>query len=234
MLDYNAFDVLSFDCYGTLIDWETGLQEASKPWRARTGVGASDDALLEAFARHETVVQGAQPEVLYPDILAAVLKAIGQELDAEPTAAECQDFGQSIGDWPPFADASEGLRRLQEKYRLCVLSNVDRASFARSAERLGIRFDYLFTAQDIGSYKPDPRNFQYLVKKLAAAGTPAPRILHVAQSLYHDHAPAQAIGLRSVWIDRRAGRAGGATQNVDAAYDARFTTLADFAAAACG
>ena len=229
---YDDFRVLSFDCYGTLIDWETGLLAAFRPWRARGGAAVSDDALLAAFARHETAVQGARPALRYPDILAAVLEAISEEFGAPATAAERAAFGDSVGDWPAFPDSAAALAALARKYRLCILSNVDRASFARSEARLGVAFDFVFTAGEIGAYKPDPRNFRFLIDSLAAAGVAKERVLHVAQSLYHDHAPARAAGLRGVWIDRRAGRAGGAAPPAGAGYDARFETLEAFAAAA--
>ncbi len=228
---YDAFSALSFDCYGTLIDWESGILAALAPWRARCGVDAEAEALLAAFARHESAVEHEQPGALYPDILTAVMGRISDQFRAPATAAECAAFGASVGNWPAFPDSAGALARLKQHFRLCVLSNVDKESFARSAARLGVAFDHVWTAQDIGSYKPDPRNFRYMIDRLADLGTPREQILHVAQSLYHDHGPAQEAGLRSVWIDRRAGRAGGATRapSPAARFDARFETLAGFA-----
>ena len=233
-LRYDEFEVLSFDCYGTLIDWEAGLLEALRPWRRRVGADASDDALLGAFARHESKMQRARPRLLYPDLLAAVLGAISEELGAPASAAERGAFGASVGDWPAFPDSAGALAALKRDHRLCILSNVDKASFSRSAERLRAAFDHVFTAEEIGSYKPDPRNFRFMLDRLAEAGTPAARVLHVAQSLHHDHGPARSAGLKSVWIDRRGGRSGGAARTPDAGVrcDARFETLAAFAAAA--
>ena len=234
MLRYGDFRVLSFDCYGTLIDWETGILEALRPWRERSGAGADDDALLAAFARRETAAQGARPGALYPDILETVMAALSREFGAPASEAECAAFGASPGSWPPFPDSAEALAALRRKYRLCVLSNVDAGSFAGSAKRLGVAFDFVYVAQEIGSWKPDPRNFAFMIRKLSAEGIDRAAVLHVAQSLYHDHAPAQVAGLRSVWIDRRAGRAGGAAPPPPegARYDARFESLAAFAAAA--
>ena len=229
---YDGFDVLSFDCYGTLVDWEAGLLAALRPWAARTGARADGEELLSAFARRETEAQQARPGAPYPQILEAALDAISRESGAPATAAERAAFGASVGDWPPFPDSARALAALGERYRLCILSNVDRASFARSAARLGTEFDYVFTAQDIGAYKPDPRAFRFLADRLAAAGFARARVLHVAQSLYHDHAPARAAGFASVWIDRRRGRPGGAAPAARGAYDARFASLEDFAAAA--
>ncbi len=232
---YDGFDVLSFDCYGTLIDWETGLLAALRPWLSRSGVDADDDSLLAAFGRFETAIQQARPRALYPEVLAAVLEAISGEFGAPASAAECAAFGASVGDWPAFPDSTPALAALKRKYRLCILSNVDRASFARSADRLGVAFDDVFTAEDVGAWKPDPRPFRHMLDALAGRGIAAARVLHVAQSLYHDHEPARAAGLKSVWIDRRSGQAGGATKppGAGARYNARFETLAAFAAA-CG
>ena len=229
---YDSFEVLSFDCYGTLIDWESGLLAALRPWAGRTGARADEEELLAAFARRETEAQKARPGAPYPQILEAVLDAISRERGAPATAAERAAFGASVGDWPPFPDSARALAALGERYRLCILSNVDRASFARSAARLGAAFDYVFTAQDIGAYKPDPRAFRFLADRLAAAGFAKSRVLHVAQSLYHDHEPARAAGFASVWIDRRRGKPGGAAPEARRAFDARFAGLEDFAAAA--
>ena len=235
---YRNFEVLSFDCYGTLIDWEGGLARAFAPWRSRlpaaARAAADDETLLAAFARHETAVQSERPGLAYPRVLARVLEAISRERDAPATAEECAAFGASVGDWPAFSDSAQALAALHRRYRLCVLSNVDRASFARSQARLGVVFDYLYTADEIGAYKPDPRPFRFMLDALEAGGVAAARVLHVAQSLYHDHAPAQAAGLATVWIDRRGGRSGGATADPgpQARYNARFDDLESFAAAA--
>jgi 2-haloacid dehalogenase len=138
-----------------------------------------------------------------------------------------------LGDWPAFPDSAASLGYLQRFYKLVILSNVDRTSFARSQRKLGVEFFAVYTAEDIGSYKPDPRNFSYLLDRLAQAGHPAGDILHVAQSLHHDHAPANRAGLVSAWIDRRHGAGGGATPPAESAvcYDFRFTSMAEFAAA---
>lgn len=234
---YLNFEVLSFDCYGTLIDWETGLANAFGPWRSRlpeaARAGAGDETLLAAFARHETAVQQAQPDLAYPQVLAQVMEAVSRECGAPATAEECAAFGASVGEWPPFPDSARALHALRWRYRLCVLSNVDRASFERSLDLMMVPFDYVFTADGIGAYKPDPRAFRFMLDALKADDIPAARVLHVAQSLYHDHEPAQAAGISTVWIDRRAGRPGGAASPApQARFDARFEDLASFASAA--
>ena len=226
------FDVLTFDCYGTLIDWETGIAAALGPWLERRGVSATRDQMLAAFAAAEAPQQQATPDLPYPELLARVHGRVAQHfgIDADPAAA--QAFGRSVGDWPAFPDSAEALAYLKRHCRLVILSNVDRASFAHSARKLGVAFDAVYTAQDIGSYKPDPRNFEYMLARLAEQGIARERILHTAESLYHDHIPAKRFGLATCWIHRRAGHSGhGATRppEVDVAPDFRFATLAAMA-----
>ena len=221
------FAALSFDCYGTLVDWEAGLIRALAPWRGRTGVAADDEALLAAFARHETAQQAETPGLAYPALLARTLGRIAADWRVDVRDDEARAFGASIGAWPPFPDSACALAYLERHFTLVVLSNVDRANFAATEAALGVRFDAVYTAEDIGAYKPDARNFAYLVARLGERGIVASKVLHVAQSLYHDHVPAKAAGLATAWIDRRAGRPGGATAQVaeSVSYDFRFETL---------
>jgi len=225
------FHALSFDCYGTLIDWEAGMLAALGPWRGRTCPRGDDEALLAAFARHESAQQAETPGLGYREVLARVLHRIAREVEVDLRADEARAFADSIGAWPAFPDSPAALRYLKQHYTLVVLSNVDRASFAASEAALGVSFDAVYTAEDIGSYKPDARNFAYLVARMAERGIAATRLLHVAQSLYHDHVPAKAAGLATAWIDRRAGRPGGATvlPGGPVSYDFRFATLGDLA-----
>ena len=234
MLDFSRFDALSFDCYGTLIDWEAGITAALRPWRDRAGAGVGDEELLAAYAEIEHVEEQAGPAV-YPEILARVLRRLGERFGIPVTDEDAAAFGASVGSWPAFPDSPEALARLARRYRLIILSNVDRASFARSNERLGLAFDAIVTAEDVGTYKPDRRNFEALLAAADGLGVSPDRLLHVAQSLYHDHVPAKAFGLRTVWIDRRGGD-GGATPRPagDVSFDARFPTLAAFADAVEG
>jgi 2-haloalkanoic acid dehalogenase type II len=233
MTDFAPYRALSFDCYGTLIDWETGIQQALQPWAAGRRVEASPDELLDRFGAHENVVQSESPTLPYPLVLAESVRRIGADLGAEVNATEAAEFGASVGTWPAFADSAAALRRLQQRYRLIILSNVDRASFALSNRRLGVTFDLVLTAEDIGSYKPDPANFERLVASVGTIGVHPGELLHVAQSLFHDHAPARRIGLPSVWIDRYATPAGtGASPASDVRVDWRYPSLAEFADAA--
>ncbi len=217
------FSALTFDCYGTLIDWETGIGAALAPWLERAGVRLERDQVLEAFAELESAQQAATPSLRYPELLAEVHRGLALRLGIAPDAKAAAAFGASVGNWPAFADSAKALAYLKQHYRLVILSNVDRASFARSNARLGVAFDAICTAEDIGSYKPDPRNFDYLLRHLAELGIAKAQVLHTAQSLYHDHVPARAIGLATCWIHRRAAKQGhGATQRAGQRGQARF------------
>jgi 2-haloacid dehalogenase len=224
------FSVLTFDCYGTLIDWETGIWDAFAPVLERAPLKPSRDQVLDAFGRAESAQQAATPGMLYPALLAEVHKAMCRELGVEPDAGSAA-FGASVRDWPAFADTPDALAYLKRHYRLVILSNVDRASFAHSNARLGVAFDAVFTAEDIGSYKPDPRNFEYMLERLGAEGIGREQILHTAESLFHDHVPAKRFGLAGCWISRRHGQ--GATASgrpgIELLPDFRFESLAAMA-----
>jgi len=224
------FQALSFDCYGTLIDWERGILTALQPLRERIRV--SDEDLLEAYGAAELEIEQEHPSLVYSQLLEKVHAALCDRYGVDESELEAAKFGASVGEWPAFPDSVEALRYLKEHFKLVILSNVDRLSFAGSNRRLGIDFDYIFTAQDIGSYKPDLRNFEYLLAKLGENGVGKGQLLHVAQSLFHDHVPANRIGIASAWIDRRHDReGGGATVLPDPMphYDFRFTSLGELA-----
>ena len=230
------FDALSFDCYGTLIDWEAGIAAVLGPWAREHGLGLDDEALLTAYANHEARAEAETPAALYPEILAASFHALAAELGAPLSEQEAQRLAVSVPSWPAFPDSHRALVSLAERYRLIILSNVDRASFAASNARLGVNFDAIVTAEDVGSYKPSPRNFEALMQRAAALGIGSGRLLHVAQSLFHDHVPAKRAGLRTVWINRRHDRPGwGATPDPrsDLAPDWEFPTMTAFAES-CG
>lgn len=223
------FDVLSFDCYGTLIDWESGIHAALRPLLERIGRSIPRDEALESFARHETVQEALTPTMPYSELLAIVHGRLAREWDVSPDAAEDRRFGGSVPDWPAFEDSAQSLQYLKRHYKLVILSNVDRASFRGSNEKLGVTFDAIYTAQDIGSYKPDQRNFAFMLARLGEKGIAAKRILHTAQSLFHDHVPAKAAGLACAWIDRRHGAQGwGATPPppAEVPVDFHFPSLA--------
>jgi 2-haloacid dehalogenase len=230
-LDYRRFEALTFDCYGTLIDWEAGILAGLRRVLSPRAVDPTDEELLEVYARSEAAAE-AGPYLRYRDVLGRSLRAVGAHYTIQPADAEVAAFGDSVGDWPAFPDSSEALRRLATRFQLGVITNCDDDLFARSAARLGIDFDPVVTAQSVGSYKPDPLNFEVALERL---GLPRDRILHIAQSLFHDHVTAKRLGLTTVWIDRRHDRPGfGATPPADAAPDATFPDMASFADDATG
>jgi 2-haloacid dehalogenase len=228
-LDFGRFDAITFDCYGTLIDWEAGIGGGLQLVLAAHGVRAEPDELLERYAGHEAFLETG-PYLRYRDVLARAMAAVAGEYGVVPTADERSWFGGAVGEWPAFPDTPDGLARLARRFRLGVLTNCDDDLFAASNRRLGVTFDWVVTAQQVGSYKPDPRNFAALFARLEV---PRERILHVAQSLFHDHVPAKALGLTTVWIDRRHDRPGaGATPPADAAPDLTLPDLASLAGVA--
>ena len=230
-LDYSAFDALTFDCYGTLVDWEAGILAALRS-ALPAGDATADDALLEEYANAETTLEAGVYR-RYREIAGEGMAVVARAHGGKPTEDDVARLGGSVVDWPVFPDSHDALARLQTRFRLGVLTNCDDDLFAASNARLGVGFDWIVTAQQVGAYKPDERNFRALIARLAADGVAQPRILHVAQSLYHDHAPAQRLGFRSVWIDRRHDRSGtGATPPAAALPDATYPSMAAFAAAA--
>jgi 2-haloacid dehalogenase len=208
----NEFEAMSFDCYGTLIDWEAGLIGVLGPWARSAGLDLDDEALLVAYSRHEAEAEASYPGEPYPRILARSMRALGTELGAPVGPDDAERLADSVPDWPAFADSAAALQALARQVKLIILSNVDRASFAASSRRLGVQFSAVITAQDVGSYKPSPRNFDVLLAEARGLGVGDGKLLHVAQSLFHDHVPARQAGLRTAWINRRTGRPGwGAT-----------------------
>ena len=208
----NQFQVLTFDCYGTLIDWETGLWNALQPLLSAGRLAITREEALVLFGELEHEQECLTPSLLYPSLLAVVHARLAERWGARVQDGLHERFGQSVLDWPAFPDSAAALAYLKRHYKLVILSNVDRNSFAHSNSRLGVSFDAVYTAEDIGSYKPDARNFIYLLEHVAADLNIQPTgILHTAQSLMHDHVPARNAGLACAWIDRRAGVRGGAT-----------------------
>jgi 2-haloacid dehalogenase len=228
------FKALTFDCYGTLIDWETGMVDALRPLTSKLTTPLSRNAVLEAHARHESSQQLQTPGKLYRDLLAIVYKRLAEEWGVPAPWSECVAYGQSVRDWPAFPDTSGALQYLKNHYKLVILSNVDNDSFSYSNKRLGVAFDAIYTAEDVGSYKPSLGNFQYMLAKLQPMGVQPSDILHTAESMFHDHKPANEVGLASCWIYRRYDDEGfGATMNPGAMphVDFRFTSMAELAKA---
>ncbi|MDH4109535.1 MAG: haloacid dehalogenase type II [Gammaproteobacteria bacterium] len=230
------FKVLSFDCYGTLIDWEAGIWDALQPLLVRNGsADLHRSRALQAFGRIENRLQLEQPGLLYTTLLERAHHALAEQLGLATTAGLDRDFGASLPHWPAFRDSADALRYLKTRYRLVVLSNVSRAGFAASNRKLGVEFDAVYTAEDIGSYKPADANFEYLLRHLRDDfGFEKRDVLHTAQSLRHDHVPARKFGLANAWIDRqRLSESGdwGAIPELDRmpAIDYRYFSMADMA-----
>jgi putative hydrolase of the HAD superfamily len=231
-MDLTEFKALSFDCYGTLIDWESGLAAVLMPWARERGLELSAEELLLAYSSHEAAVEAEQPFRLYPDVLATAFRRTGAELGHEVSDEWAQRLGSSVPEWPAFPDSAEALARLASRYRLIILSNVHRAGFAGSNRHLRGDFAAIITAEDVGAYKPAENHFRALDTTLDSLGVERSELLHVAQSLFHDHVPAKREGLPSVWINRRRDSPGwGATPEPSGefSYDLEFGSMGEFA-----
>ncbi|MFL6132211.1 MAG: haloacid dehalogenase type II [Nocardioidaceae bacterium] len=231
-LDLTTYKALSFDCYGTLIDWEAGIAAVLSPWARQHELEVTDEELLLAYADNEATVEREIPTALYPEVLATAFRRTGDVL-GRPVADEwAQRLGNSVPDWPAFPDSAEALTRLAKHYRLIILSNVHRDGFAGSNKHLHGDFAAIITAEDVGAYKPAENHFRALDTTLPELGLQRSELLHVAQSLFHDHVPARREGLPSVWINRRHDRPGWGATPAPAdewTYDLEFTSMGAFA-----
>ena len=228
------FKALTFDCYGTLIDWESGMVEALKPLTSRVGRDLRRNEILEAHAHHESSQQIQTPAKAYRELLPIVYRRLAEEWGVSVAWQECLAYGQSVKNWPAFTDSAGALQYLKKHYKLVILSNVDNESFSASNKRLQVEFDAIYTAEDCGSYKPSDRNFEYMLAKMERLGIKKNEILHTAESMFHDHGPANRLGLASCWIYRRYDQEGfGATMHPGPMpkHDFRFNSMADLAKA---
>jgi putative hydrolase of the HAD superfamily len=231
-VDLTSFKALSFDCYGTLIDWEAGIGALLRGWAAEQGLTLTTEELLLAYADNEAAVERETPTQLYTDVLAEAFRRTGNVVGMPVSEAWAARLGGSVPDWPAFPDSAEALARLAQHYKLIILSNVHRAGFAGSNRLLRGDFAAIITAEDVGAYKPAPNHFRALDATLAKLGVARSELLHVAQSLFHDHVPAKREGLPSVWINRRHAQPGwGATPEPfeEWSYNLEFTSMAAFA-----
>jgi 2-haloacid dehalogenase len=231
-LDLTNYRALSFDCYGTLIDWEAGIAAVLAPWAREEGLDLTDEELLLAYADNEAAVERETPSALYPEVLATAFRRTGDRLGRPVSEERARRLGNSVPDWPAFPDSADALARLATHYLLIILSNVHREGFAASNQRLHGDFAAIITSEDVGAYKPAENHFRALDTALDQLGLDRTELLHVAQSLFHDHVPAKREGLPSVWINRRHDRPGwGATPapSEEWTYDLEFNSLRDFA-----
>ncbi len=225
------YKVLMFDVYGTLIDWETGMLAGLKPLIDRVATPLSQESILAAHAFHDRAAQRSTPSKRYCDLLATVYRRLAEEWGVEVSYEECAAYGLSVRQWPAFEDSRAALQYLKQHYKLVVLTNTDNVSFSGSNARLGVTFDGVFTAEDVGSYKPSERNFEYAFEMLSRRGIEKKDILHTAESMFHDHEPGNRYGLDNCWIWRRHedGRFGAKTHpDAMPTTTYRFPSMAKF------
>lgn len=221
MLDLAQFEYLSFDCYGTLIDWESGILAYLRPLLRSKGVSVTEGGILNLYSEFEPHQQ-QPPYCSYREVLAGVVGEFAAHFDFAVSAEEAAGLAESIGDWQPFPDTVAALQGLKSRYKLAVLSNIDDDLFALTAPKLGVDVDLLVTAQQVQSYKPSLRNFERLLQELPVETI---RLLHVAESLYHDVVPAHSLGIATVWVNRRQNKPAAATKLVNARPDLEVPTV---------
>ena len=222
MLDLSRFDTLTFDCYGTLIDWETGILAALHRILSAHGKTIDDATLLKLYGDFEQLSEEGEFHP-YKEVLQSVVRRFGAELGFEPSDDEARSLPDSLASWNPWPDTVDSLRRLKKKFRLAIISNVDDNLFAATCPKLQVEFDEVITAQQARAYKPSLKIFELALSRF---GTPRNRILHIGQSIFHDVVPAQKLGLATVWVNRPSARAGvGAVKAADAKADWEISSL---------
>ena len=224
-MSWRQFEWISFDCYGTLIDWESGILGYMRPLLRAKSCDASDAQILNLYSELEPREQSGA-YVRYREVLAAVVRGFAQEMKFEVSANEADGLADSIAQWKPFPDTVQGLHDLGTRFRLAVLSNIDDDLFALSAQQLQVPFDVVVTAQQARSYKPSHHNFELLMDRL---GTSKEKLLHAAESLYHDVAPARELGIATVWVNRRQGRVAAASKLAEAMPDFEVSNIQQLA-----
>ena len=225
MLDFDGIDAVSFDCYGTLIDWESGIVAAITPVLEARGLDLSDTQILALFADIEPMAQRGQ-YVEYRQVLRDVMRELARRTGFSPDDADLDCLVDSLPDWPPFPDTVGALRAIKSRYKIAIISNIDNDLFAMTARRLDVEFDQVITSQQARSYKPSLHNFVLALDRIAVSPD---RLLHVAESAFHDVAPAKSMGLSVVWVNRHGGREIGATRPVHATPDLEVPDLATLA-----
>ena len=222
MPDFTRAEFLTFDCYGTLIDWENGILSALRPIVVARDKKSSDAELLELYGDLEMEAESG-PYQTYRDVLQSVVRGVGKRLNFTPTNDEVRSLPDSLKGWQPFPDTVEALRRLAERYKLVILSNVDDDLFAHSQRKLKVQFYDVITAQQAQCYKPALGIFKLALQRLKA---PIESVVHVGQSIYHDVIPARSLGLETVWVNRPSPRPNaGATKRANAKPDLEVSSL---------
>ncbi len=229
MLDFSRFELLTFDCYGTLINWEEGIFRCLHRILATHGKSADDATILQLYGDFEARAEQGEYR-RYREVLHSVVRQFGEQFGFVPTDLEVRSLPDSLPEWKPWPDTAAALHQLQNRFRLAIISNVDDDLFVATQPQLGVEFAQIITAQQAGAYKPSLKIFELALSRV---GVPAHRILHVGQSLYHDVLPAQSLGLATVWVNRPSARAGvGAVKKVEGHPDLQVSSLAELAAAA--
>jgi 2-haloacid dehalogenase len=225
-MDFSCFTTISFDCYGTLIEWEAGILPTLRRLLTSHGQSLPDASILELYGEFEAEAESG-PYQTYKNVLESVVRQFGQRVGFDPTSDELRSLHESVPSWPAFPDTVAALQRLQERYQLVVISNIDDDLFAETRKRLGVEFAGVITAQQARSYKPSLNNFRLALQTLAI---PSDRLLHVGQSIYHDVIPAQSLGIRTVWVNRKSARPGvGAVRKADGQPDLEVPDVATLA-----
>jgi len=228
-MDFSRFTTISFDCYGTLIDWESGILPVLRRLLADHHHNLPDAAVLELYGEFEAAAESGSYQS-YRSVLESVIRQFGKRCGFEPTTAELRSLHESVASWRPFPDTVAALQRLQSRYALAVISNIDDDLFAETRKHLGAEFGEVITAQQARSYKPSINNFQMALSRL---GIDPSRLVHAAQSIYHDVIPAQSLGINTVWVNRRSARPGiGAVRVANARPELAVPDLASLAAVA--
>jgi 2-haloacid dehalogenase len=226
-MDFSRFTTISFDCYGTLIDWEAGILPALRAVLASHGRNLSDAAVLELYGEFEAEAESG-PYQSYGKVLESVIQQCGWRLGFHPSPGEIRSLHESVPAWPSFADTVAALQQLHRRYKLAVISNIDDDLFAETRKHLDVAFDWVITAQQARSYKPSLNNFRLALRTM---GVSPDQLLHVGQSIYHDVVPAQALGIKTVWVNRRSARPGvGAVRAAAGKPDVEVPDLATLAA----
>lgn len=229
-MDFSRFEVISFDCYGTLINWEAGLLPALRTVLRSHDQNLPDSGILELYGEFEADAEAGDYQS-YRNVLESVVRKFGERLGFQPSPAQARSLHESIREWPPFSDTVAALRKLHEQYRLAIISNIDDDLFAETQKLLGVNFDFVITAQHAKSYKPSLNNFRVALQKIGVAPD---RLLHAAQSVYHDVVPAQSLGIATVWVNRKSARPGvGAVRAAEGKPDIEVADLASLAERAC-
>jgi 2-haloacid dehalogenase len=228
MLDFNRFEILTFDCYGTLINWEDGILRCLHGILAAHGKDTDDATILQLYGDLEACAEQGE-YCCYREVLESVVQQFGKRRGFAPTDQEAQSLPESLPNWKPWPDTVAALSALQSRFRLAIVSNIDDDLFAATRPKLAVEFDHVITAQQAGAYKPSLKIFELALSRI---GVPAHRVLHVGQSLYHDVIPAQSLGLATVWVNRPSARAGvGAVKAAEGHPDLQVSSLAELAAA---